>query len=91
MATNKQNKYPHKYSKRFCCLIKRNNPNQNHGLSPSKNWQNLYPSRVARARVFLTVYSFLSRTLETKSNLNMAENGGVEVMVVFQHLFNKVS
>ena len=54
MATNKQNKYLHNYSKRFCYLIKRNNPtpNQNHGLSPSKNWQNLYRSRVARARVF---------------------------------------
>ena len=40
---------------------------------------------------FLTVYSFLSRTLEINSNLNMAENGGVEGMVVFQHLFYKVS
>ena len=89
MATNKQNKYPHKYSKRFCCLIKRNNPNpnQNHGLSPSKNRQNLYPSRAS----FLAVYSFLSRTLGTNSNLKMAANGGAEDMVVFQHLFYKVS
>ena len=56
MATNKQNKYLHKYSKSFCYLIKRNNPNPNQNHGPLRktglNFILRESSWVARARVF---------------------------------------
>ena len=117
MATNKQNKYLHKYSKSFCYLIKRNNPNPNpssetqgqivgarESLNRRENmaqekskerWEEplgtmSYQTNSKRSppfclligarkhkfsgtnQSFLTVYSFLFRTLGTNSNLKMA-------------------